>query len=111
VFFLRGIEEAARWSAEVLISIEQLSRRHEKLLAEFSGNAKLARALIEYLHTQPLVNIQHASEHLDVVFVTANTVIRQLEHIKVVREITGQRRNKRYLFHDYYQLFFQDSPK
>ncbi len=105
VFFLRGVEEAAQWSVEVLMSIEQLSRHHEELLTEFSGNDKLARSLIEYWYTQPLLNIQHASDHLDVVFVTANTVIRQLEHIEIVREITGQRRNKRYLFHNYYQLF------
>jgi hypothetical protein len=66
-----------------------------------------AEELFGLLFNQPLVHIQYVAKKLDVAFGTANSLVQQFEDMDIVTEITGQSRNKRYLFSDYFYLFFE----
>ena len=66
-----------------------------------------AEELFNLLFSQPLVHIQYVAKKLDVAFGTANSLVQQFEEMDIVTEVTGQSRNKRYLFADYFYLFFE----
>ena len=104
-FFLRSLTERCRRATGILEAIQAMRRKHREAVRVLPGNTEMALRMLEHLYRQPLVNIQYAADHLDVVFGTANTLLRNMEEAGLVREITGQRRNKRYLYADYVELF------
>lgn len=104
-FFLRSLTETCRRVTGILQAIQGMRHKHREAVRVLPGNTEMALQMLEHLYIQPLVNIQYAADHLDVVFGTANSLLRNMEEAGLVREITGQRRNKRYLYSDYLGLF------
>lgn len=104
-FYLRSLAETCLWSADVLASVAAIYRTHREKIRDLPGSTEKALSLLNYMYIQPLLNIQHCAEYLDVVFGTANSLLHNLEEQGMVSEITGQQRNKRYLYMDYYTLF------
>lgn len=107
-FFLRSVTERCRRATGILQAIQTMRRQHREAVRVLPGNTDMALRMLEHLYRQPLVNIQYAADHLDVVFGTANTLLRNMEEAGLVREITGQRRNKRYLYTGYVELFTEE---
>ncbi|HKJ69819.1 MAG TPA: hypothetical protein VKA68_17815, partial [bacterium] len=110
-FYLRSLEETCLWSVKVIGSVAEIYRSHREKVRELPGSSEMALSLLDYMYRQPLLNIQHCAGYLDVVFGTADSLLRNLEEQGIVSEITGQRRNKRYLYMDYYALFTEGGRK
>lgn len=107
LFFLFGVKETATESAQVFKSIlEMKSRIEQDVLPRFSARRQdNAQTLMRHLYGAPVVDVKAVSALLDTTTNTASALINDFSTYGILREITGQRRNRLFLFHDYFQLF------
>ena len=64
-----------------------------------------AARLVEQLYEHPVLTARRAESLLGVAFATANRALDDLETAGVIREVTGQQRNRRFRFDLYLNLF------
>ena len=107
VFFLHGVEETARGSAGVFRAILALKERIEReVLPRFSHRRQEnAQQLMRYLYGQPVTDVKAVTTLLSTTTNTAASLINDMVEHNVLVEMTGQRRNRLFLFHDYLDLF------
>lgn len=107
VFFLHGVEETARASAEVFRSILTLKTRIEtEVLPRFSSRRQdNVQILMRNLYARPVVDVNAVVKMLDVTHNTAAALITDLVTYEILTEVTGQRRNRLFVFHEYVALF------
>lgn len=104
-FFLRGICEVSLTATETARAILELREQHRDAVSEsFSGSTNCLR-LIDYLFEQPILSIRMAQEYLECSYLTASHIIQQLESLDILRETTGQQRNRRFRYDPYLALF------
>lgn len=105
-FFLRGVQEVAAEAAQRARSIIELRERSRAIAQEKGGrqSGTLLRA-IDGLFAQPLVTANTLRKGLDVSFATANGMAQKLCELGLLREETGYRRNRRFRFAPYVELF------
>lgn len=107
VFFLHGVEETARASAQVFRSILAMKARIERdVLPRFSVRRQdNAHALMRHLYARPVVDVNMAAEIIGATTNTASALIDDMVTHGVLIEVTGQRRNRLYVFNEYIELF------
>jgi len=104
-FFLRGVVEVSRSATNTARDILELRERHRDLLTQEVGPQ--GSRLLDYLFEQPILSVRMAERYLGCAYVTANKAIGRLEELGVLREITGQKRDRRYHYVPYLALFIQ----
>lgn len=94
-FFLQGVAEQ---SQDALVRAGRLQDLRERYREQFQAERAGARLLqvVDLLFDQPLVTANQVAEALEVSFASANQYVQQLEDAGVLREITGQARNRVY---------------
>jgi Fic family protein len=105
-FFLTGVIETARQAsntARQIIAMRELHRN--QLIKSRQGSALNALTILESLYRQPFTSVQNAQVLLDVSYPTANDAIHQLRSLGVIDEITGQKRNRLFVYQHYLNLF------
>lgn len=107
VFFLYGVAETARASASVFHAIINLKQRIERdVLPCFSARRQdNAHELMRHLYGRPVIDVKWATDTLGVATNTAAALIADMVAFGVLVEITGQRRNRLFVFEDYLKLF------
>lgn len=107
-FFLRGVLEVANEAHETARRIVALQKQHQQLLQnDGKGTATLGRAL-DALFEQPVVTPGALAKRLGISYPTANGIIAKLEELTILREMTGYRRNRRFAYAPYLDLFDAD---
>jgi Fic family protein len=103
-FFLRGVAETAGEATTTAKRIFELREEHHgQVLNEKLGPNGLK--LLSLLFASPIVNVNLVSSRIGVTFATANKLIGRFEDLGLVREITGQRRSRRFRYDPYVRLF------
>jgi Fic family protein len=64
---------------------------------------------MRYLYKKPVIDAKTVGRYLDVAPNTAGAFIADLVEQGVLSEMTGQRRNRLYLFHEYIELFSREN--
>lgn len=107
VFFLHGVEETARASAGVFRAILALKQRIEAdILPRFSARRlATAQVLMRHLYANPVTDVKRAAQVTKSTATTVSALINDLVVFGVLREVTGQRRNRLFIFHDYLAIF------
>lgn len=107
-FFLTGVIETAKKGVETFDNILKLRDRMELVeLLKLGRKQEDARKLINHLYKSPLIRINDASKFLNVHNSTANRLIADLEKLGILKEYTGNKRNRIFIFDDYISLFYQ----
>lgn len=104
-FFLTGIIETSKAGIETLDSIMQLQRSIEEKLVAFGRRSKDARNVINYMYKRPIVSVSDVVEIIQKTPQSAYNLISELENHGILKEITGERRNRIYVFDEYMELF------
>lgn len=104
-FFLAGVAETATKGRDVFRQILALRTEVEHAVLGLGKRARTARAALNVLYRTPLVSSADLERALDISTPTANTLIRELIRVGVLKEITGQRRGRIYAFDRYLKLF------
>lgn len=107
IFFLRGIEETARGSTAVFREILALKERIEReVMPRFTTRRQdNVQTLMRHLYARPIVDVKYVAKLINSSPNTATALINDLVAHNVLVEITGQRRNRLFVFHDYIALF------
>ena len=105
-FFLQGVAMTAEEATETAERIFELREQHRAIVIEEVGAGGLK--LLSTLFDRPLVNVNFVTRALDVTFPTANRLVGRFEELGLLREVTGQRRSRRFRYDPYLQLF--DEP-
>lgn len=103
-FFLRGVVEVADSAVESAKRILELQTSHRNLLWQKRISSPLAVGLLEKLFYTPYVSVKDVAQALNLSFQAASTLVRQFEKTGILKEITGRKRDKRYVYADYLNI-------
>lgn len=105
-FFLIGVRDTSTEAADTIRNVIKLKNDLEnKIRAEWGRRTRSALILLEHLFKQPAVDIKAAENVCDLSARTAGKLVDSFESAGILDEITGQRRNRMYLFRPYLKLF------
>lgn len=107
VFFLYGVVETAQSSIAVFKGVLTLKERIDRdVLPRFSARRQdNAQQLMRRLYQKPVIDVKAVAELLGTTVQTAGVFVRDLVEFGVLVEITGQRRNRLFVFREYLALF------
>ncbi|MBV6510663.1 MAG: Adenosine monophosphate-protein transferase SoFic [Ignavibacteriaceae bacterium] len=105
-FFLAGVIETASHGVEVFQKILQLRNEiEEKKLLSLGRKLTNAKAALNYLYRYPVFTAAYLAEELKISVPTANTIIRDFVKLNIIKEVSGNKRNRMYVFEEYLKLF------
>lgn len=103
-FFLKGVAETADAAMETVKKILDLQSRHRGLLWEKKISSPIAVGLLETLFGKPYVSVRDVAEEFNISFQAASTIVSQFEKAGILKETTGRKRDKRYLYQEYMDI-------
>ena len=105
-FFLVGIIETSNSSIQVFKNIIELRREIETLkLPKLGAKIDKGHSLLNYLYQKPIIESKEISEHLKISTATANRLVGQFVEMGILTELTGYKRNRKFIFKDYFDIF------
>ena len=105
-FFLTGVSETAQNAANTLKHIIDLRRDYEKtILNNFGKRTAIGVDLLNLLFSKPIVSSTTVQEALNLSAKTANSLLRAFTEAAILKESTGYRRNRTFIFDEYIRLF------
>lgn len=106
-FFMLGLRETAQHSIQVFKDILKLKEQIEsEVLVTFNPKRRSnAHTLIRYLYGSPVVTIKAVKQLLQTQTNTAAALIRDLVTLGILRELTGLKKNRLFIFEPYVRLF------
>jgi len=105
-FFLVGVIETANRAIDTLTKIIALRDKLEKdVIVSLGKRLPNAKALLVYLYSKPVVTVADVTARLDVTKPTASSLIKDFTHIGILKEQTGYKRNRMFVFEEYLKLF------
>lgn len=104
-FFLRGVVDVAREATGTARSILQMREAHRSIITQQLGRAAgNGHLVLEALFTRPIVTVADVMEITGSSFVPANNLVSRLEQARILKEVTGFARNRRFQYDAYLQL-------
>jgi Fic family protein len=103
-YFLRGVENISGAAMDTARQILELQTNHRRLLWEKKISSPIAVGILEQLFYKPTVSIAQIAERFNVSYQAASTLVAQLEKVQILRETTGRKRDKRYVYSDYLDI-------
>lgn len=104
-FFLVGIIETAKNGIETFDNILGLQKEVEKKIQTLGSRAANAQKVVNRLYHRPRINAEKVAGIADISLPSAYLLIRELERLEIIKEITGGQRKKVYMFEDYLKIF------
>lgn len=105
-FFLVAVIETADKGIQVFKEILRLKDEIEgKKLLSMGSRIQNGKILISHLYKKPIINVKEVEEILDLTTKPANRIVQDFVDLGILKEVTGYKRNRLFLFKEYYQLF------
>lgn len=104
-FFLVGIATVAREGKDTLQTIIALRRKVEGLVLTLGRKAKNGQELLVLLYSEPIVSARRVEASMGLTHPAVNNLIKDFQRLGILREITGQRKNRLFLFKEYMDVF------
>ena len=109
-FFLRGVAEVSVEAADTARRILELREQHRKAITEHLGRAAgNGHRVLEQLYEQPIVSVKDVQALIGTTFAGANQIVQRLVDLKILAEITGQARHRRFRYDTYVRLFDEET--
>ena len=104
-FFLVGVIETAKNSIAAFDNILKLQKQVDSQIQSLGSRTANAQKVINYLYQHPMIDAAKAGEVAGISAASAYKLIADLERFGILKEITGGKRGKVYLFSAYLKLF------
>lgn len=104
-FFITGIIETAKKGIQTFDGILKLQKETDAKLQTLGSRVNNAQIVIESLYQHPLLDAQKIKEITKLSLPSAYKLIDNLEDLHILKEVTGAKRGKLYLFEGYINLF------
>ncbi|MFH1728021.1 MAG: Fic family protein [Pseudomonadota bacterium] len=105
-YFLVGIKQTAQNSIEtfqLIIKLREKVENHDILL--LGKKSKLAQKFVHYLYGKPIVDSKEISKEFSINPSTTSRLIEDFIRLGILKEITGNKRNRIFIFEEYIKLF------
>ena len=110
-FFFKGVHTTAQAAAQTAKQMIGISAADEERLRAEGERARSALVVQRFLQRRPLTTIANASRSLHLSIPTTTRALAFLERLKIVREVTGQKRKRSYAYDAYLRILSQgDEP-
>jgi len=103
-FFLKGVVETADSALETARKILELQTKHRELLWKKKLSSPLAVGILERLFQRPYVSVNDVAKEFSISFQAASNLVSQLEGAGILQEITGKKRDKRFIYAEYISI-------
>lgn len=103
-FFLKGIREVSREAANLAKEIIVLKDKLSKRLFYKKVSSAYAVEFLNLLFYKPIITSQELIKELEVSKETASQLVKKFEEIEILKEISGKKRYKIYIFSDYINI-------
>ncbi|MCZ2083281.1 MAG: Fic family protein [Flavobacteriales bacterium] len=105
-YFLVGVAETAENATQTLSNIMELKARIEnKIAADFGKKGMNANLLLKYLFIKPVLHVKQVQERLGISYKAANQLVSDFVEANILKEMTGNSRNRVFSFSEYIKLF------
>ncbi len=105
-FFLRGVVEVSKQATDTARWILALGEEHRRLITENLGRAAgNGHRLLENLYHRPIISVSSVQDLIGTTYPAANNLIARMIEVGILREFTGQTRNRKFIYQDYVNLF------
>lgn len=110
LFFADAIAETAQQAVDTARQLNALRSEHQTLLPALGRIAPSARQVLDALFEHPIANINTLVEHTGLTPATVGKVVDLLANpgLNLVKELTGQKRNRVYAYSAYIDLLNQE---
>jgi Fic family protein len=108
-FFLRGVAEVSQQATNTARQILLLREQHRQIITDrLSRMAGNGHRVLESLYQNPVVSVNEVENLIGTTYPAANNLVTQLVDLGILQEVTGQRRNRRFMYMDYIRLFHNE---
>ncbi len=104
-FFLVGVVETAKNSIETFDGVLKLQKEVENKIQVLGSRSNNAMLIINQLFNKPIIDAQLANQITKLSLPSVYKLIKELEELKILEEITGGKRGKLFMFKEYLELF------
>ena len=105
-FFLAGVIETSKASIQVFKDIIALKHDIESnRLPKLKSRIEKGQKLLRLLYRIPIMDSGTVSKSLEVAPSTANRLITDMIDLGLLEELTGYKRNRKYIFRKYFDIF------
>ncbi len=110
-FFLEGVEQIASNAVSTAKSLLSLFQQDEQSIQTLGRSASTTLRVFRMLSERPLVTLNLISELTGLSFPAASKSMQQLETLGIVREITGQQRNRVFAYQQYLSILNEGTDR
>jgi Fic family protein len=105
-FFLRGVAVVSEQATVTARRILLLREEHRSAIVEHFGRAAgNAHRMLEHLYKNPIMSVKEVQTLIGTTFPAANELVGRMVEHGILREFTGQARNRRFIYDQYIKLF------
>ena len=104
-FFLEGVRATSENSIQTFKNIIKLRSEAETKIAKLGKKQEMAREFLQHLYSNPMVDSSDVVKLFNINISTALRLIDDFVKLKILKEITGQKRNRNFVFESYMKLF------
>ncbi|WP_322507661.1 Fic family protein [Anaerolinea sp.] len=103
-FFLEGVEHTAQNAVETAKRLLSLFQQDERLIQNHQRTSSTTLRVFRVLCERPIVTLKEVSERTGLSFPAVARAMENLVSLKIVSEITGQRRNRIFVYNQYLSI-------
>lgn len=108
-FFLEGVIEVSRQATITARRILELREMHRMTITEKFGRvAANGNRVLEHLYEHPIISVNEVQELIGTTYQAANDLVSKFEESKILIEITGQSRNRKFMYRSFINLFHDE---
>lgn len=112
MFFLRGVVEVSAQATDTARRILDLREAHRRAITDKFGRAAgNGHRVLERLYQHPIVSVKHLQGWIGTTYPAANDLVARMVASDILREYTGQARNRRFSYQSYIDLFHDAAPE
>lgn len=106
IFFLQGVVEVSKQATETARRILTLRETHRLTITESFGRAAgNGHRVLEHLYEHPIVSVNEIQDLIGTTYAAANLLVGKFVSSGILKEITGQARNRKFMYQTYIDLF------
>lgn len=106
-FFIEGVEVAATQAERGIVALASQVASDRRRLLDSPKAGPMSYRLFEALPMMPRFTIEMVRQRLSTSFPTATAAVNFLESLGIVKELTGQKKNRSYSYQTYIDLMSQ----
>ena len=106
-FFAEAVTVTATQSLEIIIALDKQVQEDREKIQSIGKGSKSATLVHQAMLRHPIASPQKLKEETGLTDATINASLRKLQELGIAEETTGQKRNRLFCYHDYFQLLNQ----